>query len=293
MSDAPAAPAPAAPAATPAASEQKAAPPEARSLKVRDLEFKTEDEAYAEIQRGRQSGKLLTEADKRFRAAAEKEKNWEQTKATKDIGKIIEALGLPREEAVALFEKWYMDGVIKPSQMDPRERENADLKAKLKAVEDEKAAAAEKQKREALDKETEAEKVKLRQEIEGVLNGKKLPATRHALRRVADYLMAYGEVGQKVPMQIAVDRVLSDYRQEFGDIIDEAEPTQLEQFLGKERFLKLAKKVSQWALAASKGAATPPPPPASPHAIEDASNKQRRKISLNDWEQQRLFRGGK
>ena len=66
--------------ATPAAgpltpSAKPAAPKAPEKFKVGDLEFSSIEDAKAEIARGRQSNKLLTEADKRLKAAAEKERD--------------------------------------------------------------------------------------------------------------------------------------------------------------------------------------------------------------------------
>lgn len=264
MSDAIAAPAAAsAPAGTPTATDVKA-PTAPTPLKIKGIEFKSEDDAYAEIERGRQSGKLLTEAEKRLRESTKRDKSWEEmvseVKTKKDAKLIIKQLGLSKEEAADLFGKYLYENEVLPAEMSPEKRRIRELEAEK--AEREALIEADKKTAKAREHEaqTQQEAAKLRKEIESVIASKKIPATRLALKRVANYLSSYAEAGVDIPMDRAVDLVAEDYKQEFGELFDDATPDQLMEFFGKQRWHKIGKKVSDWALAQARGKIPAPPP---------------------------------
>ena len=117
--------------------------PEApKSLKIKNVEFKSEDDAYAEIERGRQSNKLLTEAHKRLAESARRDKDWEglksEVKTKKDARKVIEALGLSKEEAVETFGRWIYEEEVRAKELSPEQRRIRELEQKIQAEEDRK-----------------------------------------------------------------------------------------------------------------------------------------------------------
>ncbi|MBK7864356.1 MAG: hypothetical protein IPJ65_38300 [Archangiaceae bacterium] len=238
-----------------------AAPEAPKPLKIAGYEFPDENSAKAEIERGRQSGRLLTEAQKRLVEASKKEKDFEGVKgeAKKDFLKATAALGLSREEAVELASKFLWEHEVKPKQMSPEQRRIRELEAEKAEREGATKAEAEKAKAAQQEQATVEESKKLRREIEAVLTAKKVPGTRHALKRVASYLSSYAEAGADVPVEVAAEMAMGDYKQEFGELFDDASPEQLEEFLGKERWQKIARKVSDWALAKARGKIPGPP----------------------------------
>lgn len=280
--------------ATPAAgpltpSAKPAAPKAPEKFKVGDLEFSSIEDAKAEIARGRQSNKLLTEADKRLKAAAEKERTLDDLKKSKSFKRYMEITGMSREEAAEEAAKYFYETEILPKEMSPEARRAAEAEARLKEYEEREKTAKQKEREAALARQTQEEVVKLRTELEGILNSKKIPGTRFALRRVAEYKQAYLDQGVDVPTSVAVDRVLADYRSEFGGIMDEATPEQLISFLGQERFQKLAKKVSQWVLSSRKTAAPEPQPAMS--LVNRQEQPRRRSLSPQQF-QELLNKGG-
>lgn len=255
-------PTPAAPAAATDAPAGGAAPtpkaPEApKPLTIKGHSFKSEDDAFAEIERGRQSGKLLTEAQKRLMQASQKEKEWGdlvgEVKTKKDAKRVIEKLGLSKEEAVEIFGRWLYQEEVVAKEMSPEQRRIKELEAQAAKFQEEKAAEAQKKQDAENEQATKREESRLREELTKVLEAKKVPATRLALRRLANYMASYAEAGADVPVERAADMVMEDYKQEYGEMFDEATPDQLIEFFGKTRWHALARKVSDWALARARG----------------------------------------
>jgi antitoxin component of RelBE/YafQ-DinJ toxin-antitoxin module len=260
MSDTPAAPpsgnssnAPAGGAA-PTTNAAPVAPP--KPLKIRDLEFKSEDEAYREVERGRQSGKLLNEAQKRLHEASRKEKDFEslisEVKTKKDARKVIERLGLSKEEAVEVFGRYIYEEEVRPRDMDPKDRRIRELEAQAAQAAEERQSKEKAAKDEEFQNLTKQEEGRLKAELSKLLQDKKVPSTRLALRRLANYMASYAEAGADVPADRAADMVMEDYRQEFGELFEEASADQLSEFFGKQRWHMLARKVSEWALSRAR-----------------------------------------
>jgi antitoxin component of RelBE/YafQ-DinJ toxin-antitoxin module len=255
--------APAAGGAAPSTPTPAKAPEAPKPLSIKGHTFKSEDDAFAEIERGRQSGKLLTEAQKRLMEASRKEKDWEglvsEVKTKKDARKVIERLGLSKEEAVEVFGRWLYQEEVVAKEMSPEQRRIKELEAEKAKFEEERAAETRKRQEAENEQLTKREEAKLREELTKVLEAKKVPATRLALRRLANYMASYAEAGADVPVERAADMVMEDYKQEYGEMFDEATPDQLIEFFGKSRWHALARKVSDWALSRARGNISPMP----------------------------------
>lgn len=263
--------------------------PKITPVKIKGAEFKSEDDAWAEIERGRQSGKLLTEAQKRLETSLRKEKEHEaRLKAVKsDYNKAAEALGLTHEEAVDLFSRYLYDKEVAPQKLSPealRAKQLDEENKKLKAERDTRVKAEQKQE---FDKQVAQESLRLRQELEGLIKERKIPGTRIAVKRLASYLASYQEAGVSVPAARAADMLMADYKQEFGELMDEASPEQLEEFLGKERMQKLARNISKWAISKLKGAAPKPVEDAVKDITKNGTGKK--KLTPGDFDK---FMGG-
>ena len=249
-------------------------------LKIGDWEG-DEAAARSEIERGRQSGKLLTEAQKRLEKASSLEKRFESLKAQvrKSPKAALEALGLSKEEAADVFSRYLYEEEIRPSQMSPEQRELAELKAKLQGHEEEKTKKAETEKQTQFKQQVEQESQKLVKEIQGLLAAKKVPATRVFMSRMAHYLSAYHDNGADIPTERAADLAIEDYKSDFNHFFDESTPEQIEEFLGKEAWLKLASKISKYALAKRKGGV---PQPDNKEVVQFQANKRQAREKKTD-----------
>lgn len=260
MSDTPtpAAPTSNAPAAGGAAPSTPAPKTEApKPLTIKGHSFKSEDDAFAEIERGRQSGKLLTEAQNRLMESTRIQKSFDdlksEIKTKKDANRVIKELGLSKEEAVEIFGRWLYQEEVVAKEMSPEQRRIKELEAEKAKFEEERATEAKKRQDAEHEQNTKREEARLREELTKVLEAKKVPGTRLALRRLANYMASYAEAGADVPVDRAADMVMEDYKQEYGELFDEATPDQLIEFFGKTRWHALARKVSDWALARARG----------------------------------------
>lgn len=236
------------------AAAKPAEPP--KPLKIKHAEFKSEDEAWAEIERGRQANKLMAEANRRLAQSSKHEKDWEdlrsEVKTKRDAKKVIERLGLSKEEAVEVFGRWLYNEEVVAREMSPEQRRIRELEAEVNKTKEAREAEERKQQEAAREAAAQQEEAKLREEFTKALQAKRIPPTRLAIRRIANYMAAYAAQGVEVPVDRAIDLVMEDYRTEFGEMFDELEPDQLIEKLGKERFMKLAKKISGWALKRSQ-----------------------------------------
>lgn len=241
------------------AEDAQAAPAKPSKLKIGDWEM-DESAARSEIERGRQSGKLLTEAQKRLERASGIEKRFEALKASvkKSPKAALEALGLSKEEASDVFSRYLYEEEILPSQMSPEQQRMRQMEAQLKGYEEEKNKTAETAKETKFKSEVEQASNKLVKEIQDLLAAKKVPATRVFMRRMAHYLSSYNENGADIPTERAAEMAIEDYKSDFNHFFGESSIDQMEEFLGKETLYKLASKVSQWAIAKRKGPQAPP-----------------------------------
>lgn len=228
-------------------------------LKIGDWEM-DEASARSEIERGRQSGKLLTEAQKRLEQASKLEKQFKSHRenAKKNPKAILEAMGLSKEEASELFSRYLYEEEILPSQMSPEQQKLKALELKLKGYEEEKTKAEETTKQAEFKAKVEQESQALVKEIQGLLAAKKVPATRIFMQRMAHYLSSYHENGVDIPTEQAADLAIEDYKQDFGHFFNDSTPEQIEEFLGQETWLKLASKISAYALQKRRGLAAKP-----------------------------------
>ena len=233
----------------------KAPAPPPKSLKIKGVEFVSEDAAFAEIERGRKSNQLLTEAHKRLSEAQKRDKEWEslrsEVKTKKDARKVIENLGLSKDEAIEIFGRYIYDEEVLPREMSPEQRRIRELESEKARFEEERAREKQQREEAQLAERTKKAEANLRAELTKVLEGKKVPATRLALRRLANYLASYANAGAEIPVERAADLVMDDYKNEFTELLGEATPEQMIDFLGKDAFLAFAKKISDWAVRSS------------------------------------------
>lgn len=278
----------AAPSTTTQPATNTPAPEAPKPLVVGGISFKSEADAKAEIERGRQSGKLLTEAQKRLFEASKKEKEWAEltgeVKTKKDARKVIERLGLSKEEAIDVFGRWLYQEEVLPRELDPKERRIRELEAEKARFEEERANKEKAAKDEEFTQLTKKEEARLKEELTKILQSKKFPNTRIALRRLANYMASYAEAGADVPADRAADMVMEDYRQEYGELFDESTPDQLAEFFGPQRWQALAKKVSEWALSRARGNMTAAPKGSIPARTgQPVPQKQEGKMSPQEY----------
>lgn len=192
--------------------------------------------AQREIERGKAATRLLTEAEKRNKAAEAREKEWNERKAKKDADSLLEELGLSADEEREWLSKRMYGKHIAPSQMSPEQREMADLRAKLAAREaaDQKAqATAAEAKKQAIGK---AESQKMHKAIIEAAEAGKIPKTRGAIQRIIAKALSFDERGMELPLEQIASIVRDEVAQDMGEYSDATSIEQRKEMLGPDRF---------------------------------------------------------
>ncbi len=231
---------------------QESAPPphpEKRRIKIKDVEL-DEDAAYAEIQRARQSSKLLTEAQKRAEAADKKEREFrerlERVKTKGDLGELLKDLDLSPEEERKLLAGHLYSRHIEPEQLSPEQKRIRELEAQVaeRQRQDEEGkqkeqSAAERQAQEEAFREVE-------NEINAAIESGKLPKSRLLVQSVATWLRRAEAAGRSIPIEHAVQLGKEDAISVTGEVVDSSSVQELEALWGEKRLYEHATKMSRW-----------------------------------------------
>lgn len=228
--------------------ETKAAAAKAK-LKIKDLEL-DEDAAYREIQRGRQTSKLLTEAQKRAMAAEQKEAALaaKQGKYKEDLGAFFEDLGVDEETAAQLAADYIYKKQILPQEMSPEQRRVAELEAKLAEYETEKKTVEEMRAEAERNTIVQQESQRLQAELVEAAKAGKIPSTQYGMRKIAAKMLELETRGLSVPLEQVAAAVREESGREFGEIAATAEIADLREWLGEGNFKAMSKKVLDYFL---------------------------------------------
>lgn len=251
------APAPAAPiatqnnGATKDATAQQAQPnaPVKQKLKIRDLEL-DEEAAYREIQRGRQTSKLLTEAQKRAQMAEQKEAAIaaKQAKYKEDLSALFEDLGVDDNYAAQLAADYIYKKQILPQEMTPEQRRVAELEAQLDNFKTEKQKQEEAQREAERQYVIQQESQRLQQELVEAAKAGKIPSTQYGMRKIAAKMLELESRGLSVPLEQVAQVVREESGQEFGEIAANAEIQDLRDWLGEANFKTMSKRILDYFL---------------------------------------------
>jgi hypothetical protein len=198
--------------------------------------------ARREIERSKSTAKLLSDAERRNRAAEAIEKTRAERVSKKDIAALVEELGLsPEEERQLLSERLYSRHIA-PEQMTPEQRELAQLKEKLSAREaaDKKAAdAAAAKRKESISLE---EGKKLHAELIAAAEAGKIPKSRSVIKRIMDKAIAFDSRGMELPLEQLATLVRADLAHDVGAYTDATSIDERKSMMGPERFRAEEKK---------------------------------------------------
>lgn len=220
-----------------------------QKLKIRDLEL-DEEAAYREIQRGRQSSKLLTEAQKRAYAAEQKEAALaqKQSKYKEDLGAFFEDMGLDESAAAQLAADYIYKKQILPAEMTPEQKRVAELEQKLTALEQEKLSQKEAQEKAEREYVIQQESQRLQQELVEAAKAGKIPSTQYGMRKIAAKMLELESRGLSVPLDQVAALVRDESGREFGEIAATAEIADLKDWLGDANFKAVSKRILDYFL---------------------------------------------
>jgi hypothetical protein len=171
--------------------------------------FEDPDEMYAYASELAGSANLVEEAKK---AAAHLEKV-KQHLADGDFDALTD-MGLSKKAAVEYLKR-QLDKEREEAELTPEQKELREVKAKLKAIEDEKAAAARKEHEAKQAEETKAERERIISDINAVLDKTNLPRNTSTTRRIAQELMKMDELGYELPPEAIAKRIEAHALAEF------------------------------------------------------------------------------
>jgi hypothetical protein len=198
--------------------------------------------AKRELERGRNAGRLLQEAEKRNKAAEAREKAYEDRKSKKDIAAVVEEWGLSAEEERQLLSERLYSRHIAPEQMTPEQRELAEAKAwrAERESKDKKAAeAAAAKRKESISLE---EGKKLHAELIAAAEAGKIPKSRSVIKRIMDKAIAFDSRGMELPLEQLATLVREDLANDVGEYTDATTIEERKAMLGKDRFKAEEKK---------------------------------------------------
>lgn len=174
-----------------------------------------------------------------------------------------------RETVAEMMYEWIQD-----EQMDPKEKENRELKARLEAIEKEKKDSEEAQKQEVIEKMTQEARATFDKEITEALNRSGMPRSSFTVRRMAYWLdqayrlrAEYQAKGVEVRKPVAVDvveYVKRDYESAIKEMYGSADVATLVKLIGDEKMAQIrAYDVEQLKKKLPTQSSVPPQPRAS------------------------------
>lgn len=270
--------------------EKPVEPPKPAKLKIKDIELE-EEAAYREIQRGRQSTKLMTEAQRRLEAADAKEKAQAERgqRYKSDLSEFFKDQGFSAEDAKRLASEYLYKNVIEPSEMSPEARRIRELEAQLK----EKAEREETEKKsaEAAEQErvTKEQAAAIERELIDAMEGGVLPKDKSFIGLVSGEMAKFAERGVDISVAQGVKLAEEKLGRLGGKVLASADVEQLAAWLGKENFQQVALKFLSWSRTKLAGAQAQPQ---RPQATTQPTSAARKKLTPQEWwEAQR--KGGK
>lgn len=159
----------------------------------------------------------------------------------KDEGKLFDAIKKLGHDPRTLAEK-FLWAQLQDEQMDPRDKELRDTKAKLKQIED-----MERMQREAVEKKrNEALKAKYAEDFSSqfvsALQETNLPPTKPMVAEMAKYVARAAQIGFKMTPQEAAQLVKEDLQKAHMALIGDSDGDTLIRLLGED----VANKVRKW-----------------------------------------------
>ena len=226
------------------------APAPKAKLRIKDLEL-DEDAAYAEVQRGRQASKLLTEAQKRAAQseASDRERQEELAALKKDprsLVKLLKKSGLTDQEIRQHLMDLTYSEVVEPEQLTAEQKRIRELEGREaeRAAKDNEAAEKQRQEQDAKDDEAAAQS--LEQEIMAAIDAGKIPPAKGAVRRIAQKVAALESRGLNLPLEQVAQLVRHEVGQEMSEFVAAAEVGDLKELMGPQVFREHVRKVVAW-----------------------------------------------
>lgn len=172
---------------------------------------------------------------------------------------------------------------IQREQMNPQERELAETKERLQALESEKKQAETKRQQEEFAKLKQQHAANFDKEIRDALAASGKPVTAYSYKRVAHYMLGAMNEGRQLAAKDAIPMMDADLQGDLKSMFESVSEDQILALLGDP----VLEKVRKADLKRVRGGNMPTPPPVVPEKKEEKKpsvNDLTKKHSLFDWE---------
>lgn len=150
----------------------------------------------------------------------------------------LEQMGIDPKE----FAQGVIEAEIKKMQMSPEEIERQELQGKVKKYEEDMRKREEEFKELELARLQEMHTEKLNTQITNAIDKANIPKTSHAIKRMADYMLAAANQGVDLSVDEIAPIVAQEIKDELREMVNALGEDAVEDFLGKDVFNRVRKK---------------------------------------------------
>lgn len=140
------------------------------------------------------------------------------------------------------FAQGVIEAEIKKMQMSPEEIERQELQGKVKKYEEDMRKREEEFKELELARLQEMHTEKLNTQITNAIDKANIPKTSHAIKRMADYMLAAANQGVDLSVDEIAPIVAQEIKDELREMVNALGEDAVEDFLGKDVFNRVRKK---------------------------------------------------
>lgn len=219
--------------AAPLAASAKTEAPKAEATEPKSVEATRENQGKYEIKVNGKSrwvsrdeliklAQLSESANERFESAVQKERRVQEILRTAKSNPIQALqdpeLGLTKEQIRAAVEDWYHREYVEPETLTPEQKRLRDLErenAIFKKMQEEQRLLAEKEAQERAEAEYAEH---FQKQIIDAMDANRLPKTKSMVKRIAFYMRQSLANGWEAPMDLIIQKVKDDRRNEDAEI---------------------------------------------------------------------------
>jgi len=155
-----------------------------------------------------------------------------------DTRGMLEQIGIDPKE----FAQGVIEAEIKKMQMSPEELERQELTNKVKKYEEDMRKREDEFKQIELSRLQEMHTEKLNTQISDAIDKAKMPKTSHAIKRMADYMLAAANNGYDTTVDEIAPIVAAEIQAELREHVNALDDDGIEEYIGKDVFNRVRKK---------------------------------------------------
>lgn len=227
-------------------------------------------------------------ADKRFQEANATQQKIarmvEMMKTPEGLQKLLEHPNMYGAKARQVMEEllWKQ---IQREQMDPKERENLELREKLRAKEEAEKEAAEAQRREEFERTKKGYAEQIDRDIVEAIKAAGQPVTPYFFKRVAHYMLSALQQGKQVAPKDVVPLVQEDLQNDLRSMFESTTEDQILAFLKSDKAWENIRKADLKRVKLPINPVNPQPPAPKPEDKKKVAdpNELTKRTSIFEW----------